>query len=310
MNKKGFTLIELLVVIAILGILAGFVTVNVLKVYDRQKGKISRQEQKVIKQGVENILTMLEDCEGDFDKDLEFVKSLGYKNCTEARSAINSSSGETISLSTLKSSGYINGSNFDNYVGSVSVTRENGKYDIDVSNIISKDNIKVANLDKTKLKNFITSNSNVTEIIFDYGKTSNNTNEISVDNSDGKIYAYIEGTTLYVRSEGQIYAPIDSSLMFHSRKQLKKITFNNFDTSNVKKTSQMFYQCINLNTIYVSDSFNLDDVDESNSTSMFNSDTNLVGGSGTMFNEHNPVDKTYARIDDPDNNKPGYFTAK
>lgn len=34
------------------------------------------------------------------------------------------------------------------------------------------------------------------------------------------------------------------------------------------------------------------------------------GGNGTLYNESNPQDKTYARIDDPDNGLPGYFTAK
>jgi hypothetical protein len=42
---------------------------------------------------------------------------------------------------------------------------------------------------------------------------------------------------------------------------------------------------------------------------MFDNSTKLVGGSGTVYNSSN-VDKTYARIDDPDNGNPGYFTYK
>ena len=41
---------------------------------------------------------------------------------------------------------------------------------------------------------------------------------------------------------------------------------------------------------------------------MFHNTTSLVGGMGTVYNESNPTDKTYAHIDDGPSN-PGYFTA-
>ena len=62
----------------------------------------------------------------------------------------------------------------------------------------------------------------------------------------------------------------------------------------------------NLKTIYASDKFNTDNV--TNSSYMFTSCTNLVGGSGTKYNS-SYTDKTYARIDGGTSN-PGYFTAK
>ncbi len=68
----------------------------------------------------------------------------------------------------------------------------------------------------------------------------------------------------------------------------------------------MFFNAVNLKTIYVSDKFNIDKV--TNSKFMFSNCANLVGGSGTKYNS-SYVDKTYARIDGGTSN-PGYFTAK
>ena len=42
---------------------------------------------------------------------------------------------------------------------------------------------------------------------------------------------------------------------------------------------------------------------------MFEADTKLVGGQGTTYN-NSYMRKEYARIDDPSNGKPGYFTYK
>ena len=42
---------------------------------------------------------------------------------------------------------------------------------------------------------------------------------------------------------------------------------------------------------------------------MFEDDTKLVGGQGTTYNS-SYMRKEYARIDDPSNGKPGYFTYK
>ena len=43
---------------------------------------------------------------------------------------------------------------------------------------------------------------------------------------------------------------------------------------------------------------------------MFTNRTLLKGQRGTQCGGSNPINKAYARIDDPDNGKPGYFTAK
>jgi hypothetical protein len=67
----------------------------------------------------------------------------------------------------------------------------------------------------------------------------------------------------------------------------------------------MFNNCSSLATIYVSSLWNTEAVTES--TDMFSGCTNIKGGAGTPFDPSH-TDGEYARIDDPDNSKPGYFT--
>ena len=219
MNKKGFTLIELLVVIALLGILVGFVTVNVLKVYDRQQGKISKQEQKVIKEGVEHILSIIDDCDYDLDKDL--LVSLGYESCDEIKTDLNTG-GLLLTISDLKSSGYLSGANLSNYIGYVDIKRTNNNYDIDVNNVVSKDfikNLKVAKLDIDKFKTKITDDIN--EIIFNFDRASSG-DDVSTSDSEEKIYAHVSGTRLYISSVGRIKCNTNS-YMFNGKNKLKSI---------------------------------------------------------------------------------------
>lgn len=70
----------------------------------------------------------------------------------------------------------------------------------------------------------------------------------------------------------------------------------------------MFALDYSLTTIIVGDGFDTSNV--TNSDNMFGSCQSLVGGGGTKFSYLNPTDKTYARIDDPANGNPGYFTRK
>jgi len=66
----------------------------------------------------------------------------------------------------------------------------------------------------------------------------------------------------------------------------------------------MFGNCSNLKTIYVSEDFVTTSV--TSYGDMFTNDTNLVGGNGTVY-DYNNRDKTYARIDEG-TSSPGYFT--
>ena len=86
--------------------------------------------------------------------------------------------------------------------------------------------------------------------------------------------------------------------------QATSLDLSSFDTNNATNMSAMFYVSANLKTIYVSDKFDISKV--TNSESMFNNCTNLVGGAGTAY-DSTKTDKTYARIDKGTSN-PGYFT--
>ena len=85
------------------------------------------------------------------------------------------------------------------------------------------------------------------------------------------------------------------------------VDLSGFDTSGVTTVIYLFETAPNIKTIYVSEKFVIDpsipDKD------MFEADTKLVGGQGTTYN-NSYMRKEYARIDDPSNGKPGYFTYK
>ena len=97
--------------------------------------------------------------------------------------------------------------------------------------------------------------------------------------------------------------------MFEKNISITSLDLSSFDTSKVTSMRRMFYGSNNLTTIYVSNSFVTNDV--SDSPIMFSGmSSKLKGESGTTWSSSNPTDKTYARIDDPDNGNPGYFTYK
>ena len=93
--------------------------------------------------------------------------------------------------------------------------------------------------------------------------------------------------------------------MFRTCLALTSLDLSSFNTSNVTDMTDMFFGCINLNTVYVGKNWSTEAV--TNSSDMFYNVISLVGGMGTVYNESNPMDKTYAHIDGGPSN-PGYFT--
>ena len=87
---------------------------------------------------------------------------------------------------------------------------------------------------------------------------------------------------------------------------LESIDISNFDLSSATNVNSMFRNMSNLRTIYSTSSWNIPS--ETVSNNMFEEDTNLVGGAGTTYVRYKSAE--YARIDDPENGKPGYFTLK
>ena len=138
--------------------------------------------------------------------------------------------------------------------------------------------------------------ANVTEIRF--VKETPNPNGINVA-IEGDAKAYIEGNVLKIACDSKIYANTNSSEMFRdfgntTNKILKKITFENFNTTNVKYMSYMFYNCSSLTNLDVNN-FNTNNVIDmsdmfSNCSSLTNLDlsnfnTTNVKYMGYMFND-------------------------
>jgi surface protein len=92
--------------------------------------------------------------------------------------------------------------------------------------------------------------------------------------------------------------------MFERCKALTRLDLSSFNTSKAYDMSGMFYECSNLQTIYVGNGWSTSAV--TNSSDMFLKCTSLVGGKGTTYNASH-IDKAYAHIDGGTSN-PGYFT--
>lgn len=100
------------------------------------------------------------------------------------------------------------------------------------------------------------------------------------------------------------------SQMFQHCRKMVEFDLSNFDTSSLSDIHSMFLGCYILKTVYVSDLWNTDLVTNTlNGSSVFNGTSNIVGGAGTTYNSSH-INVEYARVDDPSNNKPGYFTYK
>ena len=96
--------------------------------------------------------------------------------------------------------------------------------------------------------------------------------------------------------------------MFYNTYNLEMVDMTGWNFSSITKFTEDFYSAnsnTKLTTIYVSDS--IPSTATSSTGNDFNNRRLLVGGAGTTMSN---VTLEYARIDDPDNGKPGYFTLK
>ncbi len=118
--------------------------------------------------------------------------------------------------------------------------------------------------------------------------------------------------------------------MFEGCQSLTELDLSTFNTANVTSMNCMFQSCSNLETLNIA-LFNIGKMEDmrymfsgcsklktiycnsdwstsgAQSSYMFSGCSALEGGQGTKFNS-SVIDKTYARIDNPTNDKPGYFT--
>ena len=102
----------------------------------------------------------------------------------------------------------------------------------------------------------------------------------------------------------------DMSRMFDRTVELRTLDISNFNTSKVTDFSKMFASEITnkLERIYVKQDF--DTSAGTDFTDIFKGRTNLRGGQGSHLPDPSTADKTWLRIDDPVNGRPGYFTRK
>ena len=98
----------------------------------------------------------------------------------------------------------------------------------------------------------------------------------------------------------------DMREMFAYCEALTTLDLTSFDISKVEDTRLMFYGCSALTTIYCNDDWSST---SAQTTSMFSQCSSLVGGQGTPYSSSH-VDASYARPDEPDSDKPGYFSKK
>ncbi len=94
--------------------------------------------------------------------------------------------------------------------------------------------------------------------------------------------------------------------MFYGCSSLTTLDLSSFNTSTVPNMIQMFFNCGNLETIYVGDKWTTENV--TSSDDMFTYCYNLKGGQGTTY-DVGYIDAAYAHIDEGATN-PGYLTDK
>ncbi|MBE6158762.1 MAG: BspA family leucine-rich repeat surface protein [Firmicutes bacterium] len=160
----------------------------------------------------------------------------------------------------------------------------------DTSNVIYMNEMfsDLTRLESLDLSFFNTSNVRIMESMFNGASGLVNLNVSSFDTSK-------------VTSMSSMFAKMDS---------IVTLDLSSFDTSSVTQGSSMFEGSSSgssLKTIYVGANWKSSTL--SKFSNVFKNLTNIVGGAGTVYNS-SKTSGTYARVDDPANNKPGYLTLK
>lgn len=171
------------------------------------------------------------------------------------------------------------------------------------------------NLETLLIPNFNTENvTNMNRMFYGVMKINSldlsNFNTSKVTDMDS-IFAYMPGLTNINLSSFNTENVEDMSDMFRDSNNLVTIDLSSFNTKKVKDMNYMFSVSNSpqrLETIYVSDNFVVDNV--TNWDYVFAGQVTLRGGNGSYLNNPGAADKSWLRIDDPVNGRPGYFTRK
>ena len=177
----------------------------------------------------------------------------------------------------------------------------------DMHNLTS---LNLSSFDTSKVTNMIdmfTNIYNLTTLDLSNFDTSN------VTNMDGMFTGMHSLTTLDL-SNFDTSQVTDMSDMFEYMSNLTTLDLSNFDTSQVTDMNYMFYLedknilKDKLEKIYVNNDFNTSQL--TGFSNMFGNRRKLRGGAGSFLTDPSTADKTWLRIDDPTNGRPGYFTRK
>lgn len=171
------------------------------------------------------------------------------------------------------------------------------------------------NLEHLDLSNFVTENVEVMWSMFEccYALKTLDISSFNTSNTTNFRHMFTDCYALNALdiSHFRTERATDMAYMFRGCKSLSILDLSSFDTSNVTTMEQMFRRCESLNTIYVSNAWTTEKIatdDYYAPKRLFEDCPNLVGGSGTTWDE-NHVDVDYAHIDGGTSN-PGYLTFK
>ena len=316
MNKKGFTLIEILAVIVILALVTVIVSARNLNILDTAKKKLSEMYTKRVLNKAKEIYTSeciiglnstdkckssyltLQDIMGANDKGYAYLEmsnnngTVSINGVIEDNGYINTIENSTISSSfkpkTLAKLAIFEGDRLVSTTGILSTAP---------NFLADKDGISRSNITR----------SNIKRIFFNYIEDENRLPadkwELkTTEDSDNKVYAYIDDTTLYIVSQGIIVLPSNNAL-FYLYTNLERIVFNNVDTSNMKTMAFMFSYDYHLKEIIGLNKFNTINVTSMNYMFMqcqsieildlSSFDTRKLGSMAYMF--------SFGNVDNPPN---------
>lgn len=173
----------------------------------------------------------------------------------------------------------------------------------------------MSNLETLLIPNFNTANvTNMNRMFYGVSKIKSldlsNFDTSKVTDMDS-MFAYMLGLTNINLLSFNTENVEDMSDLFRDSNNLVTIDLSSFNTKKVKDMSYMFSVSNSpqrLETIYVSDNFITDNVTDWSYA--FMGQVRLRGGNGSYLNNPGAADKSWLRIDDPTNGRPGYFTRK
>ncbi len=177
---------------------------------------------------------------------------------------------------------------------------------------------KIENILELDLSNFDTSQVTNMKLMFEYMFNITTLNLSNFDTSKvtdmGFMFYDTSKLTTLNLSNFDTSKVTDMNHMFSGMYNLTTLDLSNFDTSQVWNMEDMFSLSDedklkdNLEKIYVNNDFNTSQL--ADYSDMFRNRRKLRGGAGSFLPNPSTVDKTWLRIDDPANGRPGYFTRK